>query len=375
MGRQSRAGPEILQRRPDSGKANGVKPEPALAQQYGGRHSGGWVSSLPKSWIPFVQLARLSPPVALALIYFPHLFGLLLAAIIRDSTPSQVLRTGLILLPWSLFFSNAAHAWNDIVDAPLDAAVERTRERPIPRGAVSVRAALIFGSSQMLLGVCVLYFGFSGQDGDGVALYVLPNALATLYYPYAKRHTYFSQIILGFCLAWGAVIGSAAMGHEPFAVKLSLSLSPSQDQFSPLSMRFSTPVVSLVLSCVLWTAIYDTIYAHQDVADDKRLGLRSLAVLLGDRGTKPGLSLLLCTMVVTLWTCGISSGKMGWWPYMVIAPCGCAVSLGCMIAYVDIRDSTSCWWWFRYGFWTAGGSMAAALVAEYIVHHLSLQSW
>ncbi|KUJ21401.1 UbiA prenyltransferase [Mollisia scopiformis] len=313
-----------------------------LAQQYGGLHSGRWVSRLPASWIPYVQLARLSPPAGLALIYFPHLFGALLGAVIQDAPLVRVIWTCAILLPWSLFFSNAAHAWNDAVDAPLDAAVARTRQRPIPRGAVSTRAAVIFALSQALLGITVLSFGFSGGKGQGPAFYVLPNAMATIYYPYAKRHTHFAQFVLGFCLAWGVVIGCAAMGLEP---------------------------AYLMMACVLWTAIYDTIYAHQDLADDKGLGLCSLAVLLGYRGTKPALGLFLCCMVTMLVACAVSSGVMGWWPYLVIAPGGSLLSLGCMIWYVNLKDSGSCWWWFGHGFWTAGLSLAGAFTAEYLVHH------
>lgn len=349
-----------------------------LAQQYGGRHSGRWVSNLPASWIPFVQLARLSPPAGLALIYFPHLFGALLAAVIQDAAVIRIIRTCAILLPWSLFFSNAAHAWNDVVDAPLDAAVARTRQRPIPRGAVSIRAAVIFAVSQALLGIAVLYFGFAG-DGHGTALLVLPNLVTTMYYPYAKRHTHLAQFVLGICLAWGVVVGSSAMGLETFVVveselglvqmsrdyQLTLTLPAL---ISNMHIQISPPPFFLMLACVLWTVIYDTIYAHQDVVDDKRLGLFSLAVMLG-RHTKPALAFLLCGMLTMLVACAASSNAMGW-PYLTIALGGCLFSLGRMIWFVDLKDSGSCWWWFGNAFWTAGFSMAAALTTEYAVHRL-----
>lgn len=353
-------------RRPEAMKPGSMEGKPVLAQQYGGRHVGGWVSRLPEPWIPYVQLMRLSPPAALALIYFPHLFGSLLAAIIKNSPPGHIVRTSTILLTWSLFFSNAAHAWNDLVDAPFDAAVARTRQRPIPRGAISPRAAFIFASSQILIGIGVLHFGLAGTEGQGTMRYILPNLFATLYYPYAKRHTDFAQLVLGLCLAWGVFVGSAAMGHEPFAIRSYLALPLSQNKVSP-SIHISAPVFCLMLGCVIWSTIYDTIYAHQDLADDRRLGLRSMAVLLGERGTKPVLSFLLCVMVLLLWTCGYYLGFMPTWPFMLIAPSGSVVSLGAMIANVKLQDSRSCWWWFRYGFWAAGCSMAGGLLAEYTV--------
>lgn len=97
--------------------------------------------------------------------------------------------------------------------------------------------------------------------------------------------------------------------------------------------------MSLTVACVLWTAIYDTIYAHQDLADDMKLGLKSMAVLL-------------------------------------VAPCGCALSLGAMIANVSLKDSGSCWWWFRHGFWSAGWSITIwtgrrVYLGMCLVHRLS----
>lgn len=52
-----------------------------LARQYGGNDQSGWLALLPDSWLPYVQLMHLSPPVGLFLIYFPHVFGILHAAI------------------------------------------------------------------------------------------------------------------------------------------------------------------------------------------------------------------------------------------------------------------------------------------------------
>ena len=351
------------------------KQQSVLAHQYGGKHSASWVSLLPSSWIPYVQLARLSPPAAIALIYFPHLFGALLAAIIQGSSPGQVLRTCALLLPWSIFFSNAAHAWNDLIDAPLDAVVERTRQRPIPRGAISVYQAFAFSISQAFLGGAVLHFGFRDHAGNGCWKYVLPNALATLYYPYAKRQTHFAQFVLGLCLAWGVVVGSAAMGLEPFTIEPYLSLSSvREDSWSftrVFGQKVSLPVAYLTLACVLWTAIYDTIYAHQDLADDKRLGLRSMAVMLGHGGTKPVLSVLLFDMLAMLVASASYSSpasSVEWWIYrpLAIAPVGCLLSLGCMIFYVDLKDSKNCWWWFGNAFWVAGFSITGALAAEYV---------
>ncbi|KAK4248357.1 UbiA prenyltransferase family-domain-containing protein [Corynascus novoguineensis] len=353
-----------------SGKADGTQ-DHSLAQQYGGGHVGAWVDRLPASVIPYVQLARLSPPAGLILIFLPHLFGILHAAIVLMSDanngtasgdggsanakfgPAAILRACTVTFGGSFFSSNAAHAWNDLVDAPLDQQVARTRGRPIARGAISPRAAFLFTASQAMLAAAfllVLVPSTGDADANDVATavyYALPNILATTYYPLAKRHTHLAQVVLGFCLAYGVVIGSCAMGLLP-------------------QVHVHIPTVCLTATCLLWTVLYDTVYAHQDVVDDRRLGLKSTAVLLGGtRWCKPTLWCVLAAMLTLLAVPGRAAGMAA--PYYVFALGGCAASLGAMIRRVDLGSPASCWWWFRYGFWLAGGSVAAGLVSEYVL--------
>ncbi|KAI1080735.1 UbiA prenyltransferase [Whalleya microplaca] len=322
----------------------------ALARQYGGGHAGSWVSYLPPAWIPYVQLARLSPPAALFLIYFPHFFGVILAGVIQHSPVPQVLRACLVMFGGSFFFSNAAHGWNDLIDAPIDKSIARTSKRPIPRGAITPRAAFIFTATQGVGAALFLLFMPSGT-----ALYALPNIIGTTYYPWAKRHTNLAQLVLGFCLAWGIVMGSCTMGLKPFAWG---QLGNGQELWMQQS------IACLFFACILWTVIYDTIYAHQDVEDDMKVGLKSIAVLFSD-WTKPLLWLSLSCMITLLFRCGklLNMGVQ----YYLITCGGSLLSLGVMIANVELKDSASCWWWFRYGFWLAGGAIAGGLLSEYML--------
>ncbi|KAI0145107.1 UbiA-domain-containing protein [Xylariaceae sp. FL1272] len=328
----------------------------ALAQQYGGNHIAGWVGRLPPSWVPYVQLARLSPPAALFLIYFPHFFGIMLAALIQRSAPSEVLKAGAVMLGGSFFFSNAAHGWNDLIDAPIDRAISRTSKRPIPRGAITPRAAFIFTLSQGLGAAAFLLLMPAGS-----AIYSVPNIIGTFYYPWAKRHTNFAQLVLGWCLAWGIVMGSCAMGLKPFTggpFGGELSLHSGEQIWA------QPAIVCVFFASILWTIIYDTIYAHQDLKDDLKVGVKSIAVLFRDR-TKVFLWLTLGVMLALLSLAGqfLRTG----WQYYFIAAGGSALSLGAMIAHVELKDSASCWWWFRYGFWLAGGSIAGGLLGEYLL--------
>ncbi|RYP77476.1 hypothetical protein DL769_003386 [Monosporascus sp. CRB-8-3] len=287
--------------------------------------------------IPYIQLCRLSPPEPLFLVFFPHLYGVICASILRNASGSEFLYICLYLLGGSLFFSNAAHSWNDIVYAPIDKMISRTKKRPIARGAITPRAALLFMVTQTV-GAAASLPGLP----PATALYTVPTIVGTVYYPYAKRHTPFPQLILGFCLVWGATVGMAAMGVDPLA---------------------SCVGPYLVAACTMWTVIYDTIYACLDVKDDNKLKLGSTAVLFGNH-VKLVLSLLLASMIVCLGAVGyvLTLGM----PYYVVTLGGCATSLGAMIAFVDLGINFSIWWWFTYGFWFTGGSIALGLLYAYL---------
>ncbi|KAM3515948.1 hypothetical protein MY11210_000488 [Beauveria gryllotalpidicola] len=312
-----------------------------LAQQYGGHHAGGWVNALPASWIPYVQLSRLSPPAGFILIFLPHLFGVVHAASVRQSPVQDVLRVSGMLLVGSFFCSNGSHAWNDLVDAPIDAKVERTKTRPIPRGAISSRAALVFACTQAVLAAaCLLPLPYD------TAVATIPTILGTLYYPYAKRHMPMPQLVLGFCMTWGIMIGSSATGMD----------RPWVDKST----------IYLVVASTLWVVLFDTIYAHQDLADDIRVGVKSLAVFVQGYA-RLFLWLLTVSMSTLLYYSGVHGGMGA--AYNVITVAGCSLSVGTMVAMVDLKDPASCWKWFANGFWFTGLSIVGGLLANYAGYH------
>ncbi|EEA21354.1 hypothetical protein TMatcc_009244 [Talaromyces marneffei ATCC 18224] len=254
--------------------------------QYGGNHKPQALSNLPDSWIPYIQLARLFPPAGLFLIYFPHAFGVLHAAIRTGAPPSTVLYASMIMFAGSFFFSNAAHIWNDLVDAELDAKVDRTSKRPIPRGAISPGAAFLFAVTQAMGAAWFLSY-IPGGFLQGF-LYALPNILATIYYPWAKRHTHFPQLVLGLCLAWGTIMGELMLGVGAFTVSVpaefwSVNWAQGGFSFPSLHITLEPSVMALFFAGTLWTVIYDTIYAHQDLQADLKVGIKSLAVLFQTR--------------------------------------------------------------------------------------------
>ncbi|EXV01932.1 4-hydroxybenzoate polyprenyltransferase domain protein [Metarhizium robertsii] len=309
-----------------------------LARQYGGSHTGKWVGKLPPSWIPFIQLARLSPPAGVFLVLFPHLYGIMHASILQQALSAQTIRTGMLVSVGSLFLSNAIHGWNDLVDAPIDKLVTRTKNRPIVRGAISPRAAFTFTASQALIGSTLLLF-LPGLT----AVTAIPSIFANVYYPFSKRHTYFTQFILGLSLAWGVNIGTIAIRCVPWEEK------------------FLAPTACLFAALVLWTVIYDTIYAFQDVQDDMNIGVKSTAVLFRQSAKIflwSCLSLMVSFLSIYGQILGLGLGYYG------LAVGGCAALLAVMITKVNLQASPSCWWWFRYGFWLPGGFIAGGLVSQ-----------
>lgn len=294
----------------EANKHDTVKSTKQLSDQYGGTRADVWVNLLPASWAPYIQLARLSPPVAVFLIYFQHIFGALHAANTHGVATLQLLRALVALLGGSFFFSNAAHAWNDIVDAPIDRRVSRTKGRPIAIGAIPPKAAFIFATSQALAAASFLLL-----SNTSTAKATIPTIVGTTYYPWAKLHTYFPQVILGFCLAWGIIVSSGFVGMD----------KPWNDKAA----------LCLVLASTLWTVIYDPIYAHQDLADDVNIGVKSTAIFFG-KYVKVLLWIILVVMGTSLMVHG-QLMEMGI-AYYIITLGGCMSSLGAMITNVELKN-------------------------------------
>ncbi len=207
----------------------------------------------PPQFRPFVQLARLDRPIGWWLLLLPCWQSSALAAAALGEVPSFKQLT--LFFIGAVAMRGAGSTYNDLVDRDIDAKVERTRNRPLACGRVSPRAAIIFLLAQCLVGLFVL-LSFNGLT---IAL-ALASPLIVLLYPFAKRFTSWPQAILGCAFAYGAILGWTGRAD---------SLAP--------------PALLLYLSSIFWTVGYDTIYALQDVQDDRRVGVLSTARLFGSR--------------------------------------------------------------------------------------------
>jgi 4-hydroxybenzoate polyprenyltransferase len=203
---------------------------------------------------PYLRLARIERPIGWWLLLLPCWWSAALAAIAGGQPWPNPLHCVLFLVG-AVAMRGAGCTYNDIVDRDLDTRVERTRNRPLPSGQVTLKGALAFLGLQGLIGLLVL-LQFNA--------FAIVTGFASLgivaLYPFMKRFFWMPQIVLGLAFAWGALMGwAAAFG----------SLSPA--------------AILLYLASIAWVVGYDTIYALQDIEDDEIAGIKSSARFFGRR--------------------------------------------------------------------------------------------
>ncbi|WP_040620548.1 4-hydroxybenzoate octaprenyltransferase [Rhodovulum sp. PH10] len=276
---------------------------------------GNWVDHGAPEWLrPYLRLSRFDRPIGAWLLLIPCWWSAGLAAV-HAGWPLPNVWHLVLFFVGAFVMRGAGCTWNDIADHDIDKRVERTRSRPIASGAVTMSQALAYAVLQSLIGFLVLvqFNGFA--IWTGIASLGIVAA-----YPFMKRFTYWPQSVLGLAFSWGALMGWAcALGR--------LDVAP----------------VLLYLGSIAWVIGYDTIYAHQDRADDLFAGVKSTALLFGER-TKPALMALYGIAVVLIGLAGLFAGAGVWFALGLAAFAG---HLGWQIATVDISDNPNCLKRFR----------------------------
>ena len=301
----------------------------------------GPISYLPQSWIPFAELARLDKPAGTYYLFFPCLFSTLMAASYTACSPLPVLTTSLLFFSGALIMRGAGCTINDLWDRNLDPHVARTRLRPIARGAISPSSAIVFTGIQLLAGLGILM-----QFPVSCLYYGIPSLLLVGTYPLAKRVTYYPQFVLGLTFSWGAFMGFPALGIDLLS-----------------DGAAAKAAAALYASCISWTVLYDMIYAHMDIKDDAKVGIKSIA-LRHEKDTKLVLSGLAIAQVGLLAAAG---SAVGFGAVFLVGSCGtAAATLSLMIWRVNLKEVRNCWWWFKNGAWFTGGGISAGLFAEYM---------
>jgi 4-hydroxybenzoate polyprenyltransferase len=244
-----------------------------------------WVEWLPASWRPYARLARFDRPIGTWLLFWPCAWGVALAR----GLPSEAYLLVLFGLG-SLTMRGAGCVYNDIVDRELDAQVERTRDRPLASGRVSVRAAWNWLFALCLVGLLVLVQ--LRPLAQGIALASLALVAA---YPFMKRITWWPQAWLGLTFNWGALVAWAAVANT-----------------------ISLPALLLYTAGIFWTLGYDTIYALQDIEDDALAGIKSSARRLG-ANVRRGVGIFYLLSILCLGVAMLAAGG-GWLTMAALLP-------------------------------------------------------
>lgn len=305
----------------------------------------GILSVLPSSWVPYAELIRLDKPTGTYYLFFPCLFSTLMASPMATpmATPGSVIGTSALFFAGALIMRGAGCTINDLWDRNLDPHVARTRLRPIARGAVTPFQGVVFTGAQLLAGLAVLL-----QFPLECFFYATPSLLFVASYPLMKRVTYYPQFVLGLTFSWGAIVAFPAMGVDL------LSNTPAL-----------TAAALIYSSNVAWTILYDCIYAHMDIKDDVKAGIKSVA--LAHDQSKRFLVGLGAVQVGLLTAAGVAAGAG---PAFFIGSCGGAiVTLGIMIKRVNLQSVKDCWWWFVNGAWLTGGVISAGLAVDYALRY------
>ena len=197
----------------------------------------------------YIRLMRLDKPIGIFLLFWPCAWGLALANV--DQINNLLFVKYLILFfIGSILMRSAGCVYNDIIDRKIDIKINRTKNRPIATGLISLSSAWILILILVSFSLIILF-----QFNLTSIIFGLSSTFLVLLYPFMERITYWPQLFLGLTFNWGIILGWLVMKNE----------------FSPL------PFI-LYLSAVLWTLGYDTIYGLQDIKDDLAIGIKSTSI-------------------------------------------------------------------------------------------------
>ena len=295
----------------------------------------GWTQHVPPRLKPWLQLMRLDRPIGTWLLYWPCVFGLILGAAAEERRFTEWRDFEYLVLfgIGSLVMRGAGCTFNDIIDRKIDAAVARTRGRPIASGAIGVTQALVFLAAQCLVGLLILLQlnWFSVWLGASSLLLVAA-------YPFMKRITWWPQAWLGLTFNWGALLG-----------------------FTAQTGRIDAAVLMLYAGLFFWTLGYDTIYAHQDKDDDALVGVKSTARLFGADSKK-----WVLRFYAIAFTLMLASGftEHAGWPFGFVMLAAGAHLLG-QVRALNIDDADNCLHVFRSNRETGALIAAAFAVASW----------
>ena len=237
----------------------------------------------------FIELTRLKRPIGFMLLFWPCLWGLTLVYDFNSNLFNYFFYSALFL-SGSILMRSAGCIVNDIADKNFDQKVERTKNRPLASGEVSVKLASTY--ALMLCGIAFLVLINFNKLTILMALISMPLAFT---YPLMKRITYWPQLFLGITFNYGLVLAWISISGE-------ISIIP----------------IIFYLGAIFWTLGYDTIYGFQDIKDDEIIGVKSTSIKFKN-DPKKFLFISYCMFIISLFLIGILMNfKMYYFLFMIV---------------------------------------------------------
>jgi len=202
-----------------------------------------------KNFELFLELTRLKKPIGFLLLFWPCLWGLTLA---NDFSNNNFLfiKYCIFFLLGAILMRSAGCVVNDILDRKIDQMVERTKNRPIACGQISVKQSLI-----LVLVLCLIAFVILIQFNLNTIILGLASMPFAFTYPLMKRFTYWPQLFLGVTFNYGLIMAWVSITNE-------INIYP----------------ILFYIGAIFWTLGYDTIYGFQDIKDDEIIGVKSTSI-------------------------------------------------------------------------------------------------
>jgi len=222
----------------------------------------------------FIELTRLNNPIGYMLLFWPCLWGLTLVYDFNGEIITYFKYLTLFFLG-SIIMRSAGCIVNDITDKEFDKKVQRTKNRPVASGKISVKLAWSY-----TLTLCFFAFLILINFNLFTIILAIGSIPFAFTYPLMKRFTYWPQFFLGITFNYGIILGWVSIND-------SLNLTP----------------VILYIGAIFWTLGYDTIYGFQDIKDDEIIGLKSTSIKFKK---KPSLFLISCYLITI--TCLLAIG-------------------------------------------------------------------
>lgn len=220
---------------------------------------------LPEKIQHFIKLGRYDRPIGYMLLFYPCTWGLTLGTPILDY---NYLYHIFLFFSGSVLMRSAGCIINDMWDRDIDKKVERSKTRPLAAGHLTIKEACGFLALHLALSLVILLkLPFNCiLAGLGVMPFVI-------IYPLMKRVINMPQLILGIAFNSGFIVGYPA--------------------FTGLIHQDIT--IPFFAGGILWTLVYDTLYAHMDKIDDAKINVKSSALYFGNK-TKQALYIITIIM-------------------------------------------------------------------------------